>query len=218
VPFLPLPVDVPVDPSAPDARELLVRELTDPEYAAAQPTLLDLVGQAIADWIQSLTLPSDGGLAGWVPAILLVLLVVGIVVAFLVWGVPRLNRRSRAADSLFGADERRTAAQLRRDAASAAERGDFTSAVLDAFRALARGLQERTVVAVLPGTTAHDFAAQGAAAYPDLDVAFRGAAEGFDATRYAGVPGSADLYRSISDLDATVSRRSAVLVEAVEAS
>ena len=214
LPLVPL-TDVPVDPSAPDARELLLRELAEPEYAAAQPTLLDRIGQAISDWFQSLTLPSGGGLSGWVPVVVLVLLVIGIAVAFLVWGVPRLNRRSRAADGLFGADERRTAAELRKDAAAAANRGDFTSATLDAFRALARGLQERTVVAVLPGTTAHDFASQGAVAFPDLSPDFRGAAVGFDATRYAGVPGTVELYRSITDLDAAVGRRTAVLADEV---
>lgn len=212
-----VPFDVPVDPSAPDARELLERELVRPEYAAAQPTLLDRIGQAISEWFQSLTAPTGGALSGWVPIVLLVLLVVGIVVAFLVWGVPRLNRRSRADDGLFGADERRTAAELRKDAAAAAARGDYTAASLDAFRALARGLQERTVVTVLPGTTAHDFAYQGAAAFPDLSVDFGRAADGFDATRYAGAPGTQDLYRSLSDLDTAVARRSAVLTEAVEA-
>lgn len=213
-----VPIDVPVDPSAPDARELLLRELSKPEYTAAQPTLLDRIGQAISDWIASLTVPSGGGLAGWIPIVLLVLLAVGVAVAFLVWGVPRLNRRSRASDDLFGADERRTAAELRKDAAAAAARGDFTAASLDAFRALARGLQERTIVSVVPGTTAHDFASQGAAAFPDLADAFRWTADGFDATRYAGSPGTAELYRSISEVDSAVARRTAVLAEAVDAS
>ena len=212
------PLDVPVYPSAPDARELLLRELSRPEYAAAQPTLLDRIGQAIADWFSSLTAPTGDGLAGWVPLVLLVLVVLGIVVAFVVWGVPRLNRRSRASDGLFGADERRSAAELRRDAGAAAARGDFTSASLDAFRALARGLQERTIVAVLPGTTAHDFASQGGVAFADLAPAFGAAADGFDATRYAGAPGTPELYRAISDLDAAVGRRTAVLPETVEAS
>ncbi|WP_243696908.1 DUF4129 domain-containing protein [Labedella endophytica] len=218
MPLLPSPADVPVDPSAPDARDLLQRELMGPEYAAAQPTLLDRIAQAISDWLAGLVLPSGNGLGGWIPLVLLLLLIVGIVVAFLVWGLPRINRRSRATDGLFGADERRTAAELRKDASAAAARGDFTSASLDAFRALARGLQERTVVAVLPGTTAHDFAAQGAAAFPDLSPGFGGAADGFDATRYAGAPGTPELYRSISDLDAAVSGRSAVLPDLVERS
>jgi hypothetical protein len=208
-----LPLDVPVDPSAPDARELLLRELSDPEYQAAQPTLLDIVGQAISDWLASLVVPTDGDLGGWVPLVVTLLIAVGIVVAFLVWGVPRLNRRSRALEGLFGADERRTAAELRSDAASAAARGDHTAAVLDAFRALARGLQERTIVAVLPGTTAHDFASQGGAAFPELAHAFAASADGFDAVRYAGTPGSPELYRSVSELDAAVARRTATLAD-----
>jgi hypothetical protein len=207
------PVDVPVDPSAPDARELLLRELTDPEYQAAQPTLLDLIGRAISDWLQSLVAPTGGALDGLVPLVVVVLLVVGIVVAFLVWGVPRINRRSRADDGLFGADERRSAAQLRSAAAEAAARGDHTTASLDAFRALARGLQERTVVTMLPGTTAHEFAGQASAAFPDLSHAITAAADGFDAVRYAGASGTPELYRSIVELDAAVSRRSPVFAD-----
>ncbi|RWZ46385.1 DUF4129 domain-containing protein [Labedella phragmitis] len=206
--------DVPVDPSAPDARELLLRELSDPEYQAAQPTLLDLVGQAISDWLQSLIVPTDGSLGGIVPVVIAVLLVVGIVVAFLVWGVPRLNRRSRVDDGLFGAEERRSAAELRRDAASAAARGDYTAASLDAFRALARGLQERTVITMLPGTTAHEFARHASSAFPDLGNAVHSASTGFDAVRYAGATGTVELYRSITDLDATASRRSPVFADA----
>ncbi|WP_166426709.1 DUF4129 domain-containing protein [Labedella populi] len=205
---LPWPVDVPVDPSPPDARELLIRELSDPEYQAAQPTLLDLIGQAISEWLQSLVAPTDGSLDGLVPLVIAVLLAVGIVVAFLVWGVPRINRRSRADDGLFGADERRSAARLRADAADAAARGDHTAATLDAFRALARGLQERTVVTMLPGTTAHEFAGQASAAFPDLSAAVTAAADGFDSVRYAGASGTPALYRSIVDLDASLSRRS----------
>lgn len=208
------PIDVPVDPSVPDARELLLRELADPEYQAAQPTLLDIIGQAISDWLSSLVAPTGGPLDGLVPVVATVLIVVAIVVAFLVWGVPRLNRRSRADDALFGADERRSAAELRRDAAAAAARGDHTAAVLDAFRALARGLQERTVVTMLPGTTAHEFSGHASSAFPDLGHAFATAADGFDSVRYAGAAGSPELYRSITDLDATVARRSPVFVDA----
>lgn len=210
---LPWPADVPVDPSAPDARELLLRELADPEYQAAQPTLLDLIGQAIAEWLQSLVAPTDGSLDGLIPLVIVVLVAVGIVVAFLVWGVPRRNRRSRADDGLFGADERRSAAQLRTDAAAAAARGDHTAAALDAFRALARGLQERTVVTMLPGTTAHEFAGQASAAFPDLSPAVIAAADGFDSVRYAGAAGTPELYRSIVDLDASLSRRSPVFAD-----
>ena len=81
-----------------------------------------------------------------------------LVVAFLIFGVPRLNRRSRVAGVLFGEDDDRGSADMRRDAAAAASRGDYATAIAELFRALARGLAERTIVTVTPGTTARGFA------------------------------------------------------------
>lgn len=205
--------EVPVDPTAPDARETILRELSEPEYQAAQPTLLDIVGQAISDWLGSLVVPGGSAVVDWVPLVVTILVAVGILIALLVWGVPRFNRRSTAAGGLFGDDERRSADEIRKDAAAAAARGDHTAAVIDAFRALARGLQERTIVAVVPGTTAHDFARQGAAAFPDVAGQFATSADGFDAVRYAGAAGTPELYRMITELDGTVRGRPAVLSE-----
>ena len=47
-------LSVPVEPDAPDARELLLDELTDPAYAESQPTWFDLLSQAVLDWLGSI--------------------------------------------------------------------------------------------------------------------------------------------------------------------
>ena len=62
-------VGVPVEPDAPDARELLLDELSDPAYAEAQPTWFDLLSQAVVDWFSSLRLAEGEG----VPALALVI-------------------------------------------------------------------------------------------------------------------------------------------------
>ncbi|MFM2353521.1 MAG: hypothetical protein RLZZ608_927, partial [Actinomycetota bacterium] len=52
---------VPVEPDAPDARDLLLDELTDPAYAESQPTWFDLVTQSVLDWLGSLRLAEGEG-------------------------------------------------------------------------------------------------------------------------------------------------------------
>lgn len=196
-----VPTDVPVDPDAPEATRWLVEELSKPAYQAARPTWFDLVSQALSDWLFSLRL---GGLEG-PPAlgvgVVVLLVIVGLIVAFLVFGMPRLNRRSAVAGSLFGEDDARSAERIRRDAEAAAGTGDYSTAVIEMFRAIARGLAERTLVTTSPGTTARDFAAHTAVVFPSLAVGLRAAAVAFDDTRYLGRNGTAEQYAQIAALE-----------------
>ena len=52
--LLPLPLDVPVDPDAPEARDWLVDELSKQPYQAAQPTFIDRLAQQIMQWLGDL--------------------------------------------------------------------------------------------------------------------------------------------------------------------
>jgi len=194
-------VGVPVDPDADEARRLLLDELSKPEYREAQPTWFDRLATAIGDWLQSLTVGSAGGPPGIGLLIVILLVVVALVVAFLIFGLPRLSTRSRVSGSLFGDDDARDAAAIRRAAESAAGRGDFALAITEMFRATARGLAERTVLSTTPGTTAHDFAQRAASAFPDFDDALRDAAVAFDEVRYLGRDGSATQYEAIAALE-----------------
>ncbi|RII95082.1 DUF4129 domain-containing protein, partial [Clavibacter nebraskensis] len=87
---------VPLDPDADDARRLLLDELAKPEYEAARPNALDLAAQAVGDWIAGLLDGAGGGLADLAPVVIGVLLLVVVVVAFLVFGAPRRDRRRAA--------------------------------------------------------------------------------------------------------------------------
>lgn len=194
--------DVPLVPDAPGARDLLQRELSKPEYQTARPSLWDIVSQAFWDWVNSLRVPGDGPFTGLFPVIAGTVLVVGIVIAFIVWGVPRLNRRSARQLDLFGERDDRTADRLRQDAKAAAAAGDWTLALQELYRAVARALSERTIVQVTPGTTAHGFAARAAVVFPREGHALASAADVFDAVRYLEAAGTETQYRELEALDA----------------
>ena len=175
----------PLTPDDETARTWLAHELSKPEYAAARPTWFDLLSQRIEDWFGSLHGGGGPAASGWLAALgitLVALVVVGAVVRF---GMPRLNRRARAAHVGEVADTR-TAAQLRAAADRAAEAGSWELAVVERFRALAASLAERTVVTVRPGTTAHEVAAAAASVFPAEAAELRSAADTFDAARYLG--------------------------------
>lgn len=198
-----VPAAVPLVPDGGTARNLLRDELAKAEYAAAQPTLFDRLSSAFLDWFTGLF---DAGRSGVPPvmlAVALALLVAGLVVALLLFGLPRLNRRSRAA-GLFGEHDDRTAADLRRAAEAAFAAGDFSLAVLERFRALARSLDERTLVQVFPGTTAAAFARAAAQPLPGERDAFRDAAALFDGVRYADRRATREDAQAVARLDERV--------------
>ncbi len=195
------PLDVPVDPDADEARELLINELAKPQYQAAKPTLFDQLAQAFWDWLNSLTIGGVEGPPALGLGIILVLVAAAIVVAILVFGLPRLNRRSAVAGSLFGDDDTRDAAHLRRDAEAAAAAGDWATAIAEMFRAVARGLAERTVLTTTPGTTASGFATRAGVAFPSLREEFVASAHSFDEVRYLGREGTREQYDAVASLE-----------------
>ncbi len=204
----------PVDPSGPDAQELLLDELADPAYAAAQPTWFDLLSQAVFEWFQNLQFsPGEGP-----PVLALViggaLVALAVLVAILVYGLPRRRARSRAAGELFGESDRRSVKELRRASAAAAARGDFALAIAERFRALARALDERTLLAVMPGTTAHEAARQAARAFPAEREALEAGASAFDGVRYQGGEGDQAGYDALRMLDERLQQTSPILPSA----
>ncbi|WP_349904337.1 DUF4129 domain-containing protein [Parafrigoribacterium humi] len=200
--LLPLSTDVPVDPDAGEARRWIIEELSKPAYQAAQPSWFDRLSSAVWNWLTSLRF-GDGG-AGWPVILIVVVIAVAVVAAFLIFGAPRFNRRSTAHGALFGAEDERDAAAMRASASAAAAAGDWTLAIEELFRALARGLAERTIVTTSPGTTARDFAMRAGGAFPALATDLAASARAFDDVRYLGRPGSERAYRDIVALEQTL--------------
>lgn len=191
----------PLEPDADTARDLLLDELSKIEYAQAQPTWFDLLTQAIVEWFSSLRFGGGGGFPLGVVVVLLGIVIAAVLVALLIYGLPRWRRRSRVSDDLFGERDARTAREIRQDAAAAAARGDWSSAIADRYRAIARSLDERTLAALLPGTTAHAVARQGARAFPDAGTELEAAADLFDGVRYLDHPGDQAGYELVRALD-----------------
>jgi hypothetical protein len=195
-----LPAAVPVQPDAGTGRRWLLDELAKPAYAAARPSPFDRAVQAFLTWFTGLFDVKSSSTPPLVLAIAIGVVVAVLVVALLLFGLPRRNRRSTVG-SLFGADDRRSADELRRAAAAAMAQGDWSLALLERFRALARGLDERTIVAVFPGTTATAFALSAARAFPAEHGELQNAAELFDGVRYADDTATREDALSISALD-----------------
>lgn len=206
----------PVEPDAENARELLLDELSDPIYAASQPSWFDLLTQSIIDWFSSLSLGEGDG----VPALALVIgaIVLGAALAgaILLYGVPRWRARSRLATALLGDNDRRTARELRRDAERAAGAGDWSLAIAERYRAIARALDERTIVTALPGTTAHGFARAAGRQFPAYALGLDAAADRFDGVRYLGRAGERDHYAAVRELDDAIDRASSPLPEVTD--
>lgn len=196
-----LPLDVPVDPDAPEATEWLITELSKAPYQAAQPTWFDRLAKAVQDWFASLQLGSAGGPPALGLTVVIVLLAAAIVAAILIFGLPRLGRKSRVTGSLFGDDDARTSARIRQDAERAAATGDYSAAVVEMFRAIARGLAERTIITTSPGTTAHDFAARTGDLFPLLAERLTDSAASFDGVRYLDRTGTQGEYEAIAALE-----------------
>lgn len=207
---------VPVEPEAPDARELLLDELTDPAYAESQPTWFDLVAQSVIDWFGTLRLGEGGGPPALALVIGAIVLAAAIAAALLVYGVPRWRNRSRLTTELLGERDRRTARQLRRDAERAAASSDWPRAIADRYRAIARALDERTIVTALPGTTAHGFARAAARQFPDHAGQLEAAADRFDGVRYLDRPGTADDYALVRTLDEAIDAKPSPLPAVAE--
>ena len=212
-----IPLDVPVDPGADEARELLRDELSKQEYQAAKPTWFDQLIKGFTDWLNQLTTGegSDG------PPSVGILVVAGVVIAllviaFLIFGLPRINRRSSVSGSLFGEDDARSAAAMRTAAEAAAAAGDYELAIEEMYRSIARGLAERTVLTTSPGTTALGFGTRAGRAFPDKAADLAEAAAAFDDVRYLDRPGTQARYAQVAALERDL-RSAKPVLEAVEA-
>lgn len=212
-----LPFDVPVDPDRPEARRLLEEELSKAEYQQAKPTWWDQLLGSFGDWLNSLQIGNAQGPPAFGLLVALIVIVALLIIAFLVFGLPRINRRSKVTGSLFGEDDARTAAQMRSAAETAAARSDWATAIAEMFRSIARGLAERTILSTSPGTTAQDFAARAARAFPQRFDELTAAATAFDDVRYLGRDGTAAQYETVDRLERQLRSAKATSLETVDA-
>ncbi len=199
--FMSLTMDTPVDPDREQAQQWMIEELSKAEYQAAKPSWFDLLSKSFFDWLNSLHVDGDNPVQFPITVVVVIVIVGIIVAAFFIFGMPRINRRSKVIGSLFGTDEDRDAETLRRAAASAASNKDWAMAIEELFRALARVLAERVLVSTDPGTTARGFAARAGDVFPDHLARLSASATAFDDVRYLDKPGSEADYTALVELE-----------------
>lgn len=200
-PALPAPSDVPVDPSAAEAREWAADELSKGVYQSQQgiTRILDRIGQFFSDLFQGILTRDDP----W--AILLLVLGLSAVLILAVVGASRLRRNTRAAGGqALVFDDARSAQQLREDARRALAAGDTARAFLDGYRAIIRSLDERAVLDDRAGMTAHEAAVAASPAFPAQANGLAWASTVFDAAYYGRRAVNTSEVERLFSLDAAI--------------
>lgn len=190
-------------PDGDEARRWAEEELSNPRYADAKPTWFDLVARDVGRFLADLFSSENGADVG--PSALIIVTVIiaaALIAALIIWGRPRSSRAVRRARAdLLGASDDRSAAQLRSDAERAARDGDWDSATILRYRAIARSLLERDLIDPAPGATAQSIAREASAVFTDEAETLRRAAVAFDDVRYLGHPATPGSYRDLADTD-----------------
>ncbi|PZF12566.1 DUF4129 domain-containing protein [Curtobacterium sp. MCPF17_011] len=195
-------------PGPGEARRLLERELAHRDYQGAQETWWDRASRSFLDWLGSLA-PDGVGSTGFGRTLLVIAIVVLVAVVVLVVvtrGLPHRRARVRpgALGGVFDDDDLRSARALSAAADDAFRSGDWATAVLEGYRALARGLGERDLVVVVPGATARAIADRATVPFPQLADLLRGASDAFDAVRYLGVEADESAARRVLETERAV--------------
>ncbi|WP_136055117.1 DUF4129 domain-containing protein [Microbacterium sp. K24] len=190
-------------PDGDEAQRWAEEELSNPRYADAKPTWFDLVARDIGRFIADLFSSDNGANIGpWALIVVSVIIVAALITALIIWGRPRSSRAvRRARTDLLGESDDRSAAQLRADAERSARDGDWDTATILRYRAIARGLLERDLIDPAPGATAQSIAREASAVFADEATAMRRAAVSFDDVRYLRHPATEESYRELAATD-----------------
>jgi hypothetical protein len=150
-------------------------------------------------------------LAGLSP--LITVLIALLVIALLVWVLPKV-RRERVVSVSHEAvlnNETISARRYRDLAAEAARDGRYDDAVLNGFRAIAKDMSDRTMLNDAPGRTAHEVSMALALPFPDHADRLARAADLFDSVRYGHRRASAYQADQIHQLDEELTTTRALL-------
>ncbi|TDC49495.1 DUF4129 domain-containing protein [Jiangella ureilytica] len=205
-----IPLSVPVDLGRDEARDLARQELSRPSYERDTP-LLTRVLRWIADQVERILDAATGTLSSQVGLAVIVVIAVAFAAVVILRAGP-LARRAAERSGAVLPDRPRSAAEYRAAADDAAARGDWPTAVVERFRAVVAGLEERGVLDPRPGRTADEAAREATAVIGEIalpDGAGSGrtggmhvAARLFDGVRYGGAAAGRDddrLLRAVDD-------------------
>ena len=198
-----------LDPTPREARDWLEQELHGSDY---QNPWLDSVIRWVLDQLRKL-LDGVSNLANSGVSPVITVLVALVVIALLVWVLPKVRRESAVAgaDGAVLEDPRITPRTYRDRAAQALRDGRYDDAVLDGFRAIAKDMSDRTLLDDAPGRTAHEVGLALAQPFPDHAVRLARAADLFDSVRYGHRRATAEQAGLVQHLDEELVRARPVL-------
>ncbi|MEU8192292.1 DUF4129 domain-containing protein [Microbispora amethystogenes] len=198
VPSLVPAFDSPIDVSRDQAADEAARELSRAAYQ--HESLFDRLQREIFQFIGDL-MSGDGTGTGGVLSLVLIVVVLVVLALLLLWALRRFSGSGRAEPgAVFGRRER-TAAEHRSEAERLAAEEDWAGAIRERLRAVARDLEERAVVAPLPGRTAMELAEAAGQALPSHAADLRAAARLFDDVTYGEAGGTREEYLTLAALD-----------------
>jgi hypothetical protein len=202
-----VPLDIPIRIGGEQARRRAVEELAKAKYGGLPDwadELLNRLGRVldrIVEAVLRFVFGSPGGGAGISPGFVIAVVLVLVAIGLVVWrvGLPRWRRRSR--DAAVDLDASVPAADYRHLAEQHAKLGDWQAAARDRFRALVRELEVRTILDVLPARTAREAAYAASRLLPGYGDDLRTAAEDFNTVMYGERRADEALYRRMTDID-----------------
>ncbi|MEV5408007.1 DUF4129 domain-containing protein [Thermopolyspora sp. NPDC052614] len=191
----------PVGVEREEAARRAVTELLDPGYQqeSLPDRFLRIVYQFIGDLTDAVA-SGDGG----VFALVALFVIIGGLLALLLWHARRATRRSAATQVGVLAGQELSAAEHREAAERFAASGEWAHAIRERLRAIARDLQERAILDASPGRTADELATAAGRELPALAAELTAAARVFDDVTYGDRPGTADGYARLARLDEQV--------------
>lgn len=188
-----------LDPTPAEARKWLRDELSGPDYHDSWlDTVIRWILEQLGKLLEGANNLANGGLSPVITALVAV-----VVIALLVWVLPRVRRDSVAArqDGAVLVDPTITPSTYRKLAAEAFADGRYDEAVLDGFRAIAKDMSDRTLLDDSPGRTAHEVSLELAQPFPDHSVRLVQAANIFDAVRYGHRRATSEQADHVRELD-----------------
>jgi Domain of unknown function (DUF4129) len=185
-----------------DAQRLARTELSKSMYHPREPLAQRILG-VIARWLDRLFNAGNSVPGGWWALVALAAIAV-IVIAGIMSRIGPVARRHRRADDQMPEVGEVTARDHRAHAARLANEGDYTAAILECVRAIARQLEERGILAPRAGLTADEIADEAGQVLPGCAGALRDAARLFDDVCYGQHQGTQDGYRRLRALDARI--------------
>jgi hypothetical protein len=191
------------------AQRLARTELSKDIYHPREPLtqrILDIIGR----WLNALFNTGNSVPGGWWALVALAAIAV-IVIAGIMTRIGPVARRHRRADDQIPGIRSVTARDHRMRAARLASAGDYSAAIVECVRAIARQLEERGILTPRAGLTADEIADEAGQALPGDADALRDAARLFDDVCYGQRQGTQDGYQRLRALDARIE---AVKIEA----